>query len=109
MPKKTRKQKLQAKERRRHLVLRTPSAREIKVGKPIHQSTNNVTEIRTPSIHTKQPSVFGNSEQLNKTFHHDLSKSIIITTILIAIQFGLYLSTKNNVFDISSVIRFLIN
>ncbi|MDP4011724.1 MAG: hypothetical protein Q8P72_05885 [Candidatus Roizmanbacteria bacterium] len=98
MPKKTKKQKLHAAQRRKPLVLRVPSIKQEVVG--ISTESHTMNQDATRSV------LFGDIKESSVVFNRDLSKSLIISTILVAIQLGLFLSAKNNYFDISSVIRF---
>ncbi|PIZ64217.1 hypothetical protein CO051_04705 [Candidatus Roizmanbacteria bacterium CG_4_9_14_0_2_um_filter_39_13] len=108
MPKKTKKQKLHAAQRRKSLVLRVPSIKKEVVTKskdfssttPISTEGHKINQDATRSV------LFGDIKESSVVFNRDLSKSLIISTILVAIQLGLFLSAKNNYFDISSVIRF---
>jgi len=106
MPKKTKKHKIHAKDRRKPLVLHIPISKETMIvsNTSRHLSTSKTGEIS--SILDKNTSIFNNDEQSTEIFKHDLTKSLIITSILILIQLGLFISAKNNYFDISSVIHF---
>jgi len=107
MPKKTKKHKLQAKGRRKPLVLHVPQTQEkmaISTAE-IRYNTPPETEI-LPSEPIKHAALFGDIRQSSAVFKQEFTKSLLITTVLIIIQFGLFISAQNNYFDITSVIRF---
>jgi len=92
MPKKTKKHKLQAKGRRKPLVLHVPQTLE---------------KMAISTADTRQhAALFGDIRQSSAVFKQEFTKSLLITTVLVIIQFGLFISAQNNYFDISSVIRF---
>lgn len=92
MPKKTKKQKLHTVGRRKSLDFSSAT--------PVSTESHTIKRDTTRSV------LFGDVKESSVVFNRDLSKSLIISTVLVAIQFGLFLSAKNNYFDISSVIRF---
>jgi len=107
MPKKTKKHKLQAKGRRKPLVLHVPSVQQKMAIKDLgvqHFIPSQNEAI--PSEPKKHATLFGNTQQSSTIFKQDLTKSLMITSVLIIIQFGLFISARNNFFDITSVIRF---
>jgi len=107
MPKKTKKHKLQAKGRRKPLVLRVPTIQENTAISTSH--TKQITDserVTMPTELKKNTRLFGDVRQSSTIFRQELTKSLMITTVLIIIQFGLFISAQNNYFDISSVIRF---
>lgn len=107
MPKKTKKHKLQAKGRRKPLVLHVPQTQEKMTISTAEISRNTSPEkVISPSEPIKNAVLFGDIRQSSAVFKHELTKSLLITTVLIIIQFGLFISAQNNYFDISSVIRF---
>lgn len=104
MPKKTKKHKLQARGRRKPLVLHVPPQQKTTAQR---NDTQKPIAVDEPIISTKKyTSVFTNSSESTIIFKKDLSKSMIITAVLIIIQIGLFVSAQTNFFDISSVIRF---
>lgn len=104
MPKKTKKHKLQARGRRKPLVLRVPTQQKTAIQR---NNTQKAIAVDEPILSTKKhTSVFSNSSESTIIFKQDLSKSMIITAVLIIIQIGLFVSSQANFFDISSVIRF---
>lgn len=107
MPKKTKKHKLRAKGRRKPLVLRVPVASQKKAASDAKTPHTSLTSTGIEMVKSKkQTSLFGDTRKSSAIFKQELIKSLMITTVLIIIQFGLFISAQTNFFDISSVIRF---
>jgi len=105
MPKKTRKQKRTAQMRRKPLVLTFPSPSSQPAATRILAEQ---TKIKAPSQQASEEEtfVFDEVNQTIPVFKHDLAKSLIITTILIIIQVGMYITAAYGIFDVSTIIRF---
>lgn len=105
MPKKTKKHKLQAQVNRKQ--------KKIEIEKP-KQTVSTVTTTTSPlSVTTNQNhqkeakiAVFSDSTQEKSFFKHDLTKTLMITILIVCAQVGLYILQISGTIDISNLITF---
>lgn len=103
MPKKTRMQKIGAAKRRKPIVMPTYSS--------TNKSVHNIEQLKKPTLQkglSKENLELSNTTRIPTQYLiNDLYKTLTITFILIMIQIGLFISSKNNFFDISSITNYL--
>jgi len=107
MPKKTRRQKIRAKDRRPKLSLNLLSNE--KAAKPVVSAispSDKKIEISPVQEPKSEKMLFAQSKEEVKNFKADLGKSLFITVILIVIQLALYYADKNNYLDLASIIKY---
>ena len=105
MPKKTKKQKIEA-QKHRSQPKNTPTPKKVSLTTipeaPIIAQT--ITEQQSGSSRT--PAVFTDASPYTAYFKNDLTKSLMITLIIVCIQVGVYVAALSQVFDINRFIRF---
>lgn len=102
MPKKTKKQKIEA---RRHRLKKKD------VVTPIYSEKAHATtspSFVVPDTHEVAPkkSIFQDQAENTTYFRHDLLKSLMITMIILCVQMGIYVAQLSGIVDITNLISF---
>ena len=107
MPKKTRRQKIKAKNRRPDLGLRILSnEKEVKSVDSRVSPVSEKVKISTLQKPEVEKRLFSQNQSDVKNFKAELAKSLFITVILIVIQLALYYADKNHYLDLASIVRY---
>ncbi|QQS44017.1 hypothetical protein IPM65_00180 [Candidatus Roizmanbacteria bacterium] len=101
MPKKTKKQKIEA---QRHRL-----QKKQEVIRPTSVQTEPKESTPLPAVQKKHPEtkpVFLQEEQNTAYFRNDLLKSLMITMIIVCVQVALYVAQISGAIDITNLITF---
>lgn len=106
MPKKTKKQKLQAGTNRiqKKREMQDRSLEPVRVTITPEQKVSHTA--LDPDKESKPHAVFKENKQEKQFFLHDLTKTLIITVLLICVQVGLYILQVSGTIDIRNMLSF---
>jgi len=100
MPKKTKKQKIEA---RRH---RLQKKQEVIHSPTVQEESAKTPPIPTPQKPQEKKPIFLEHAQQSMHFRNDLLKSLMITMILICIQVAIYVAQLSGSIDITNLLIF---
>lgn len=103
MPKKTKKQKIEA---QRNRLQKKKEVNEVLVPKHSTQtpSYRPVPAAQKQQKELKKVSVFKSDEETVSYFKHDLMKSLMIMLLLVCVQVGIYVAQLSGIIDITNLI-----